>query len=362
VPVVGTSRSLPSMAAETNPTDRTVVYTDGACRGNPGPGGWAWIVPDGPWANGADPHTTNQRMELTAVLEALLAIDGPVGVMSDSTYVVNCFRDRWWEGWLRRDWRNSKKEPVANRDLWEPLIDIYQPRAAEITFTWVKAHAGDEWNDIADRLAVEAAARQLGRSGVGIPDDLGPPDGLALPPAPAGGPANSTWRPTGRSLVVLGVQPPQLGGYEENRISADVRRRLRQIIEAKRALHPDLTVLTGLRLGAETLGAEAARLAGVPYAAVLPYPDPDSRWPDATRARFADLVASAAVTVQLEKKVPESPQRAGQAIDRRNGWLRKVADEALIVWDGVDRRVGKVVKDFEQELEDDVWVVDVSAG
>ncbi|NIR36096.1 MAG: ribonuclease HI, partial [Actinobacteria bacterium] len=145
------------------------MYTDGACRGNPGPGGWAWIVPDGPWANGGDPDTTNQRMELTAVLEALRSLDGPVDVVSDSTYVVNCFRDRWWEGWLRRDWKNSNKKPVANRDLWEPLIDLYRTREHEVTFRWVKGHAGDEWNDLADRLAVEASHTQQGRSGTGLP-------------------------------------------------------------------------------------------------------------------------------------------------------------------------------------------------
>jgi hypothetical protein len=299
-------------------------------------------------------------MELNAVLEALLAIDGAVDVISDSTYVVHCFRDRWWEGWIRREWKNSKKEPVANRDLWEPLIDVYQPRADEITFSWVKAHAGNEWNDIADRLAVEAAARQIGRSGEGMPDDLGPPDGFISPTASTAAPANSTWRPPGRALVVLGVQPPQLGGYEENRTAADVRRQLGQIIEAKHALDKTLVVLSGLRLGAETLGAEAARLVGVPYVAVLPYPDPDAHWPDATRARFADLVASASAIVQLEHKTPDSPQRAGQAIDRRNGWLRKVADEALIVWDGVDRRIDGVIKDFERDLAEDVWVIDVA--
>ena len=75
----------------------TVVYTDGSCLGNPGPGGWAWAVPDGPYASGPEPRTTNQRMEITAVLRALEATDGPVLVMSDSTYVVRCFRDRWWE-------------------------------------------------------------------------------------------------------------------------------------------------------------------------------------------------------------------------------------------------------------------------
>ncbi len=134
----------------------TVVYTDGACSGNPGPGGWAWAVPGGAQAFGADPATTNQRMELTAALEAIRALPGPLEVVSDSTYVVNCFRDRWWEGWMKRGWRNSKKEPVANRDLWEPLIDLVLARG-DVTFRWVKGHSEDPMNDLVDQLAVEAA-------------------------------------------------------------------------------------------------------------------------------------------------------------------------------------------------------------
>lgn len=143
----------------------TVVYTDGACRGNPGPGGWAWVVPGGEWACGAELHTTNQRMEVTAVLEALRAIPGPVDVVSDSTYVVNCFRDRWYEGWMRRGWRNSNRKPVANRDLWEPLLELYLHRPDDISFRWVKGHAGDEWNEIADQLAANAADDQRSRQG-----------------------------------------------------------------------------------------------------------------------------------------------------------------------------------------------------
>ena len=94
-----------------------IVYTDGACSRNPGPGGWAWIVPDEEFAAGAAPSTTNQRMELTAVLEALKTFDGPTQIVSDSTYVVNCFRDGWWKNWLARGWRNARREPVANRDV-----------------------------------------------------------------------------------------------------------------------------------------------------------------------------------------------------------------------------------------------------
>jgi len=137
----------------------TVVFTDGACAGNPGPGGWAWAVsPDGQrFANGGAPHTTNQRMEVQAVLEALRSIDGPVQIVSDSTYVVNCFRDRWWEGWIRRGWKNSQNKPVANRDLWEPLIALVRARG-DVTFRWVKGHSGDPMNELVDRLAVEACA------------------------------------------------------------------------------------------------------------------------------------------------------------------------------------------------------------
>ena len=142
----------------------TTVYTDGACSGNPGPGGWAWAVPGGAWASGAEAHTTNQRMEITATLEAVRALDGPLEVVSDSTYVVNCFRDRWWQGWIARGWRNSAGKPVANQDLWVPLIELYRSRA-DVSMRWVKGHSGDPLNDLVDRLAVEASLTQRARSG-----------------------------------------------------------------------------------------------------------------------------------------------------------------------------------------------------
>ena len=158
-----------------SPPDRTVVYTDGACSGNPGPGGWAWVIPGGRYRSGAEPHTTNQRMELAAALDAVRTIEGAVEVVSDSTYVVNCFRQGWWKGWLARGWINTKKQPVANRDLWEPLVDLYRSRP--ITFRWVKGHGGNQWNDIADRLAVQASVTQQGTEGKGPP----PPGHLAVP-------------------------------------------------------------------------------------------------------------------------------------------------------------------------------------
>lgn len=147
-----------------------MAYTDGACSGNPGPGGWAWAVLGGAWASGAEAHSTNQRMEITATLEALRALPGAVEIVSDSTYVVHCFRDRWWEGWMRRGWQNSQRKPVANRDLWEPLIELYREREGLIRFRWVKGHSGDPGNDLVDRLAVDAARAQRSASGPHPPE------------------------------------------------------------------------------------------------------------------------------------------------------------------------------------------------
>jgi ribonuclease HI len=137
------------------------IYTDGSCLGNPGPGGWAWLVPDGGYAAGAETLTTNQRMEVCAVLEALRSNEAPVlEIVSDSTYVVKCFQDSWWAGWKRRGWKNSQGKPVANRDLWEPLFELALDPARQITWTWVKGHSGDRWNDAVDGLALEAARLQ----------------------------------------------------------------------------------------------------------------------------------------------------------------------------------------------------------
>ena len=149
-------------------TERLVIFTDGACQGNPGPGGWAWAVsPEGtPFGSGGEAQTTNQRMEIHAVLDALstystLADDHgaamPIEIVSDSTYVVNCFRDKWYVKWERNGWKNSKREPVANVDLWKPLIELVKTN--DVTFRWVKGHSGDRMNDLVDQLAVAAVPR-----------------------------------------------------------------------------------------------------------------------------------------------------------------------------------------------------------
>jgi ribonuclease HI len=149
----------------TAPTTPTVVFSDGACLGNPGPGGWAWADGAGAFASGHEPRTTNQRMEITAAYQAVRSHPGPLRVVSDSAYVVNCFRDRWWQGWIRRGWRTSAGKPVANRDLWEPFIELVRARG-DVTFRWVKGHSGHPMNELVDRLAVEAAKTQRSRSGV----------------------------------------------------------------------------------------------------------------------------------------------------------------------------------------------------
>jgi ribonuclease HI/uncharacterized phage-like protein YoqJ len=328
---------------------RTTVYTDGACSGNPGPGGWAWVVPDGPFGSGAEPATTNQRMELTAALEAIGNLGGPLDVVSDSTYVVNCFRDRWWEGWLQRGWLNSQRKPVANRDLWEPLVELYRLR--DLRFIWVKGHGQDRWNVLADRLAVEAAATGKSRS-----DDR-PPTEIAAADLPKPGRRDAT-RPQGHLVAVTGHRPSELGGYGDTLVARRLRDRLIEILRAKQTMHPDLTVVSGMGLGAEMAGAEAAHQAEVPYVAVLAFPDLDRKWPEATRQHFAGLVAAASGTVLLQKVVPGSPQGIVGAFSRRNAWMARNADEAIVVWDGVDEQIGRRVRSFQEALgEEEVWLL-----
>ncbi len=131
------------------------VYTDGACSG--GAGGWAWVVEGGLWDAGSAMETTNQRMELQAAHEAVQSLFGPLAVVSDSSYVVNCFKQGWWKGWHRNNWLNSARKPVANKDIWEPLVELVLHRG-DVTFRWIKGHSGHPLNERADHLAV--AARQ----------------------------------------------------------------------------------------------------------------------------------------------------------------------------------------------------------
>jgi ribonuclease HI len=143
-------------------TSRDVtLYTDGACSGNPGPGGWAAIiVEDGVerFVSGAEPHTTNQRMELMGAIEGLAAIAGcrRVHLYTDSAYVMNCFEQRWWERWEKNGWIGAGKKPVTNRDLWERLLA--QVRRHDVAWHKVRGHSGDVMNDRVDALARGAIA------------------------------------------------------------------------------------------------------------------------------------------------------------------------------------------------------------
>jgi ribonuclease HI len=318
-------------------------------------------VPDGRWASGAEAISTNQRMEIKAALDAVASLDGPLLIVSDSTYVVNCFRDRWYVGWQQRGWLNKAKKPVANRDLWEPLIELVTSRG-DVTFRWVKGHSGDVMNDLVDRLAVEAAATQRGRSGTGDPGPLGPADdpGPRREAGPGAGAAagRAAAVPAGHLVVVGGHRPPALGGFDRNPVADDVRRRLTEVLAAKAEMHDDLVVLTGLGLGAEQLGAEAATAAGVPYVAVLPFPEPDAPWPRASRERFRELLAGAVDSITLDQVAPATKQRAGVALGRRDAWLARNASEAVVVWDGADADVGRLVRSYEDHLgEEEVFLV-----
>jgi ribonuclease HI len=139
-----------------------VMYTDGACSGNPGPGGWGAIIIEAGRErelSGGENPTTNQRMELTAPIEGLRGLEGRrrVDIYSDSAYVINCFRDRWYERWRKNGWLNAQKKPVENRDLWEALIALVEHHV--VTWHKVAGHSGDPLNDRADALARAAIVR-----------------------------------------------------------------------------------------------------------------------------------------------------------------------------------------------------------
>ena len=134
------------------------IYTDGACSGNPGPGGWgAVLLYNGhrKEISGYGGQTTNQRMEIKAAVEALKALKEycRVRLYSDSAYVVNAFRKDWFSAWERNGWLNSRKEPVMNQDLWRELLD--QSRRHRVTWVKVKGHSGNALNDRCDALARE---------------------------------------------------------------------------------------------------------------------------------------------------------------------------------------------------------------
>jgi len=134
-----------------------IIYTDGACSGNPGPGGWAAILTFGKHErelSGGEAQTTNNRMELTAAVKALEALNEPctVTLHSDSQYLVNAMTKGWAISWKKNNWIKSDKKPALNSDLWERLLELC--RIHKVEFVWVRGHDGHEYNERCDRLAV----------------------------------------------------------------------------------------------------------------------------------------------------------------------------------------------------------------
>jgi len=138
---------------------RIDIFTDGACKGNPGPGGWGAILRMGAHEkemSGGEPETTNNRMEMMAVIKALNALKEPcdVTVHTDSRYVIDGMT-KWLAGWLKRGWKNAAKQPVKNDDLWRAMMEAVALH--KVRWQWVKGHAGHAENERADRLASDAA-------------------------------------------------------------------------------------------------------------------------------------------------------------------------------------------------------------
>ena len=151
------------------------MYTDGSSLGNPGPGGYGVVLISGPYRKEITAGyrlTTNNRMELMAVIVGLEALTKPcqVTVVSDSKYVTDAFNQHWIEGWLKNNWKNSQKKPVKNKSLWLRLLKAMEPH--QVSFTWIKGHAGHPENERCDALAVAAGAGAVA-AGMQLPQDPG---------------------------------------------------------------------------------------------------------------------------------------------------------------------------------------------
>lgn len=137
---------------------QVTLYTDGACSSNPGPGGYCAILTCGKHEKvvcGGEPQTTNNRMELLAVIEGLRALNRPcsVTVVSDSKYVCDAINRHWLDNWVRRGWKKSDNDPVLNPDLWQALLPLLQTH--RVTFQWIKGHDGHPYNERCDKIAVK---------------------------------------------------------------------------------------------------------------------------------------------------------------------------------------------------------------
>ena len=149
--------------------DKVEIFTDGACKGNPGRGGWGVVLRMGgveKELSGGEPHTTNNRMELMAAIQGLNALKRPcrVTLSTDSRYVMDGLT-KWIHGWLKNGWRTADKKPVKNAELWQELLAAAKPHRVE--WVWVKGHAGDPGNELADQLANKGCLQAGARVGAG---------------------------------------------------------------------------------------------------------------------------------------------------------------------------------------------------
>ena len=144
------------------PKKKVIIYTDGACSGNPGPGGWGVLLQ---WngqektLSGSEVNTTNNRMEMTAVINALKALKKPchAKIHSDSALIINAFNQNWIRSWKKRGWRKANKKPVENQDLWKAMLEAMKPH--RVSWIKVKGHANNERNNRVDALAVAASKK-----------------------------------------------------------------------------------------------------------------------------------------------------------------------------------------------------------
>ena len=184
-------------------------------------------------------------------------------------------------------------------------------------------------------LSRPAGSREVAKARVDRLTSNCPPNGPRAGAAAKASDRDPTGRepPAGHRLAVLGQRNIE--------VTQALRRRVAEIIDAKAQLNDDLVVMTGLRMGAEEVGAVAAHQMGVPYVAVLPYPEPQSVWPRDAQDRFAEQTRAASEVITLQAKSPDSKQKATGALRRRDAWFTRHSHEALVIWDGQDSLVGE---------------------
>ena len=310
--------------------------------GEPGPRGLGVGRARGPLCVGREAHTTNQRMEITAALEAVRALEGRLEVVSDSTYVVNCFRDRWYEGWLKRGLEELEPRSRSPTATCGSRSSSSCSARGDVTFRWVKGHTGDPMNDLVDRLAVEAALDPGGPDRGGRARRTSDRPTTSAAAATGGGratvacpPAGSCWSPA--------TAPTELGGYDANPVADGVRHRLAgdpgRDGRGRRAAH------RGERAAARAPSSSAPRrrsALGLPLVAVLPVSRRRQALAGRRRAPGSPSWSAAAdAAITLETKSPATKQLAGAALARRDAWLAKQVDSAVVVWDQEDDVVGR---------------------